>query len=135
MDEILNDLNASWRGFWNLCPKAISVVKIILLIVMLDIAVLIIASFVLSDECYFTKYLGDTSAVPEVYYEETIDAYYQHVKDIKPNKEVGWIKTPNFKKKEVEWEWNTDVISAVIPSKQEGGSNHSNGLDGNNVFD
>jgi len=113
----MNSVNANWAGFLSFRPKAISILKVVLLIAILDIVVSVGASFVLSDVYYFERFLADTSVVPEGYYDETVDDYYQHNNYyVKPDQAVGWVNTPNFKRDYEDWDWYTDAVGAVVPS-------------------
>lgn len=106
--------NVNWKSFWGLYPKAVIVIKVLLLVVILDLAVSILLSFVLSDAFYLNRYMTDKRYVEGVGYEEEIDAFYTGPHYIKPDSEAGWSNGLNISKNG----WHTDSLGSKISPKQ-----------------
>ncbi|MEE9331534.1 MAG: hypothetical protein V3U89_04810 [Methylophilaceae bacterium] len=113
----MNNVNISWKSFFDLLPNAISVGKFLLVIVALDLLISIGLSFFISDSFYIKRYLNFDLYENASSYDSRIEKYFDNAFYLKPNLKTGWVNTPNFIKKELYW--NTNSLGARVSPEQQ----------------
>jgi hypothetical protein len=120
---MMNNTNVNWRSFKDICPHMASVLKVVLLIVIADIALSIFLSFFLSDAFYFKRYMKGSD------YDEMVNNYHNKTLYVQPHVEAGWLNTPNHKEGDG-LKWTTDSIGSRVSPLQK---THSPVLNADNL--
>lgn len=114
----------SWRDLSILRPKAMTTLKVIFIILLLDVAVSLALSFVLGDDFYLKKYFLPPN-YDQLMTDYNNDAYY-----IRPHKGAGWINAPYLRIEKDKW--FTDSLGSRVSSHN--GEEGESLLDENLVF-
>jgi len=109
---VSEQVNISWQDIKALCPSLKTILKGVGVVLLLDLLLSVLLSFVLSDGFYFKKHF-----TPERY-EALMSQYANNEYYIQPDTEAGWVNAPNW----VEEGGNkfTDALGARTTREQVG---------------
>lgn len=112
----MNNTNISWKDIGSLCPSAMSILKVLLIIAVLDLAISVSLSFFINDSFYYKKFMASDLWEEKSHYEEITSEYFNNKHNLRPNTEAGWVNTPNYHKDHLKW--STDFLGSRVSPQQ-----------------
>ena len=116
------------KAFW---PQAKTVAKGIVLIVLLDMALSLLASFVFDDAFYFKKYIQFRLYDDTESYRQITQQYFDGSYKLEVDSNAGWVNQSNYQKKDMLW--STDYMGARALPAEEKQSQPSPALEDENL--